>query len=472
MLKAYDILLQMPVSAMQALSDDEKHFRYECLCCGEEVFLAAQGSVYKATHFRHRSGNNDKKCDLYLSQNGSIYVSSKNRHNKQDRLEFYYDNVYKHFGGILRFNEDEIRNYEANNTELEIRSEKNGRPFFSRKIDRQHFCDNVPESFILEKYATPYYVSNTLNNRKREYLLFEENSPTFFKIQGDGEDYKAKYVKSKYIYTNVRYFVSWVGRNTAQIKLNNQQDTVIEEKFDFVTMGNHRVWGMIVTFKNKNPELDALLQSWGYNLSISEDLLLLWPPAYISDDINYIPHENAFVYSTFNIQYGNANIQDKYIHHISSNVSAIECKETTRIVQKNAEIAIEFGERVTTQNPLTIATIFERNFVIPKEGIYYRFTDDGVEKLNEGQKIILTPKTTIVEYQHNYPIRRILYKENQNITIEARINSILSNYWACEKYCGDTMEAFGGTPAVGEYLLHCKQKGIINSAIMKMLKED
>ena len=193
---------------------------------------------------------------------------------------------------------------------------------------------------------------------------------------------------------------------------------------------------------------------------------------YISDDINYIPHEKVFVYSTFHIQYGNANIQDKDIHHISSNVSAIECKETTRIVQKNAEIAIEFGERATTQNPITISTIFERNFVIPKEGIYYRFTDDGVEKLNEGQKIILTPKTTIVEYRHNYPIRRILYKENQNITLEARINNILSNYWVCEKYCGDTMEAFWGTPAVGEYLLHCEQKGIINSAIMKMLKED
>ena len=110
----------------------------------------------------------------------------------------------------------------------------------------------------MEKYATPYYVSNTLNNRKREYSLFEENSPTFFKIQGDGEDYKAKYVKSKYIYTNIRYFVSWVGCNTAQIKLNNQPDVVIEEKFDFVTMGNWRVWGMIVTFQNKNPELRNL----------------------------------------------------------------------------------------------------------------------------------------------------------------------------------------------------------------------
>ena len=229
---------------------------------------------------------------------------------------------------------------------------------------------------------------------------------------------------------------------------------------------------MIVTFKNKNPELYALLQSWGYNLSVSEDLLLLWPPAYSSDDINYISHKNAFVYSTFHIQYGNANILDKYIHHISSNVSEIECKETTRIVQKNAEIALEFSERATIQKPLAISNIFERNFVIPKEGTYYKFTDDGVEKLTEGQKIILTPKTTIVEYQHNYPIRRILYKENENITLESRINNILSNYWVCEKYCGDTIEAFFETPALNEYLLRCKQKGFINSAILRILREE
>ena len=105
-------------------------------------------------------------------------------------------------------------------------------------------------------------------------------------------------------------------------------------------------------------------------------------------------------------------------------------------------------------------------------GTYYQISEDGVQKLDEGQKIILTPRTTIVEYQHNYPIRRILYKENQNITLEARINNILSNYWVCEKYCGDTIEAFLETPAISEYLLHCKQTGIINSAILKMLKEE
>lgn len=52
MLRAFDTLLQTTVSANAAAANsDNEAFRYECLCCGEEVFLAAQDSIYKATHF-------------------------------------------------------------------------------------------------------------------------------------------------------------------------------------------------------------------------------------------------------------------------------------------------------------------------------------------------------------------------------------------------------------------------------------
>ena len=85
MLKAYDTLLETSVSAdTAAANSDNEAFRYECLFCGEEVFLAAQDSAYKATHFRHRSGNNDKECELYLGQYGMLTPSSANRNKRQD----------------------------------------------------------------------------------------------------------------------------------------------------------------------------------------------------------------------------------------------------------------------------------------------------------------------------------------------------------------------------------------------------
>ena len=471
MFRAYDNLLQMPVDAAQAMSDDEKYFRYECLCCGEEVYLAAQNSKQVSKHFRHRNGNNDKKCELYSSQNGSIHVSTQNLHNKHERVDFYFDNTYKLFCFTLCFNEDELKFYEAKNVKFEISCDKNEKSFFSKEINKQDFCENIPEKFVLEKYARTYYISNTLYNRKKEYFLFEDNAPTFFKIQGDSEDYKAKYVKSRYIYTKVRYFIAWVGCNAAQIRLKNKKDVVIEDQCQFTTFGNRSVWGMVVTFKKKNPEIDTLLQSWGYNLSAAEELLLLWPPACTEDDTNYIPCKKTFLYSTFKIQYGNANIFNKDIHYISSNVAIINCQETTRVIKKNVDISIKLDKSEAEHNFIELSVLYKRTFVVPNEDVYYRFTKEGTEKLSEGQKVILTPDTVIAGYKNDYPIVKIFYEKITDITLEARFRDILSNYWVCEKYCDEKTEKYQEIPIIDEYLLCCKQNECINSAVIKFLKE-
>lgn len=103
MLSAFDTLLQTVVSAnIAAANSDNEAFRYECLCCGEEVFLAAQDSIYKATHFRHRSGNNDKDCELYLGQYGLVPTSPSSRNKRTERVEFYYQNLHKAFGRYIR----------------------------------------------------------------------------------------------------------------------------------------------------------------------------------------------------------------------------------------------------------------------------------------------------------------------------------------------------------------------------------
>ena len=77
---AFDSWLETIVSAENAASNsDNERFRYKCLCCGEEVFIAAEESNLKATHFRHRSGNNDQECELYLGSRGIDAFSSSPR---------------------------------------------------------------------------------------------------------------------------------------------------------------------------------------------------------------------------------------------------------------------------------------------------------------------------------------------------------------------------------------------------------
>lgn len=230
MLRAFDTLLQTSVSANAAAANsDNEVFRYECLCCGEEVRLAAQDSKATTTHFRHRSGNNDKACELYLGQYGMIRSSPSQRNKKQDRVEFYYQSVHKAFYVSFRFSEAEITAYENLGACLEVRSSRTLNPFFTQKINHTNFHDDSPEEFILDTYADPYYISNTLNNIKREYNLFSNIGPTFFKVQGEDADFSAKFIKSKSLYTNIKYFIAWPGQNTAQIKLAKVPGVKIEE---------------------------------------------------------------------------------------------------------------------------------------------------------------------------------------------------------------------------------------------------
>ena len=73
MYKAYDTILQAEVSAVLAAQNGKSEpYRYECLCCGEEVYIAAAYSTRQVAHFKHRSGNNDIECENYLGKYGTF----------------------------------------------------------------------------------------------------------------------------------------------------------------------------------------------------------------------------------------------------------------------------------------------------------------------------------------------------------------------------------------------------------------
>lgn len=125
--KAFDTVFQTEVDAevIARTSYDEigNRFRYQCLCCGEEVYLAAADSSAKAPHFRHRRGNNDTDCERYLGQPGAVehYISvrkhSRNHigfcFNREHNSLIYFDPPYYKKGKQLYMNyfkhEDHIR---------------------------------------------------------------------------------------------------------------------------------------------------------------------------------------------------------------------------------------------------------------------------------------------------------------------------------------------------------------------------
>lgn len=471
MLRAFDTLLQTTVSANAAAANsDNEAFRYECLCCGEEVFLAAQDSIYKATHFRHRSGNNDKDCELYLGQYSVSPSSPLKRNKKANRVEFYYNNIHKGFYVSFRFSEAEIAAYESLGVCLEVRSSRSLRPFLSQEINHTNFHDDSPEKYMLEMYASSYYISNTLNNIKREYSLFGTTGPTFFKIQGEDTDYIAKYIKSKSLYTNVKYYIAWPGQNTAQIRLAKVPGVEIDELQQFKTMNNCMVWSLVATFTDKNPQLDALLQTWGYTLSTSEELTLLWPPAYENDETLYVSSNKVFVFSSFVLQaHGNTNMPSHAIHKVDDNITEVEISEKLRILKKNVEMTVvttEFDSEYISQNVKHVTT---EKFIVPELGKFYRFSSRGVEKLSSGQVVFLTETSSITEYCGNY-VSTVITLPKDETTLTQRMLDALAYYWVSVPFEENKERHY--PEVIARYLHESKVKGCINKAVSTLLEED
>lgn len=472
MLQAFDTLLQTAVSAkVAAANSDNEVFRYECLCCGEEVFLAAQDSVYKATHFRHRSGNNNKDCELYLGQYSTVFTSTSTRNKKQDRVEFYYQNTHKAFYASFRFSDAEIKAYESAGAYIEVRSSHTLQPFLTQRINHTNFHDDSPEAYMLEMYAASYFISNTRDNIKREYSLFKNDGPTFFKIQGEDADFTAKYIKSKSLYTNIKYFIAWPGQNTAQIKLAKVPGVIIDELLQFKTMNNYTVWALVATFTNINPQLDTLLQTWGYNLNTSEELTLLWPPAYKSDETLHVSADKVFVFSSFALQaFGNTNMPSNAIHKVDDNITKIEINEKLRILKKNAEMSVATTKLVSKLISHNIKYVTAEKFVVPESGRFYHFSPYGVEKLSSGQTIFLTETSSVIECCGNYIFTVITLPRTEEISLSQRMLDALLYYWVSITFEKDIEDHY--PEIVSKYLRESKAKGHINKAVLRLFEEE
>jgi hypothetical protein len=217
MRKAYDTILQSEVFAdLTARNGGSEPYRYECARCGEEVYLAAAHSKIVVPHFRHRSGNNDVECENYLGQYGTISIDSRSRKSKLERVEFYFEKSKKIFSLGLRFSDNEINAYEQRNIAFELRLPDADRAFFTLQINNTNFAPDIPTLITIEKFSFSYFLSNTLDETKRKHDFFKFGcKPTFFKLQGNNSDCKAKLVRGAVLYTNILYFVAYQSQYSA-----------------------------------------------------------------------------------------------------------------------------------------------------------------------------------------------------------------------------------------------------------------
>lgn len=475
MRKAYDTILQSEVSAvLAAQSGGFEPYRYECACCGEEVYVAALYSTSMVTHFRHRSGNNDVACENYLGQYGAISIDSRSRKSNHERVEFYFENSNKKFCLGLRFSADEIHGYEQQNVDFELRTNTLDLPFYTLSINNIYFTPDVPTMISLNNFSFCYHLSNTLNGIKRKYEFLKiGNTPTFFKVQGNDSDFKAKLVRGKVLFTNVPYFVAFHSKDSTPHGIHFPDEIRVNETFCFETMGLNFL-GMTLLIQKKTDDIDRLLNNWGYQLEAAEMLTLLWPPASVIDDVSVVTSNKAFVFTSFELQaHGNINVHSADILMFNHGISRISVMQRTKIYKKNVEIVIDKVESPSgAYNLITLLSDAKDSFIIPNYGFWFLFDRSGVSPLKNGQDVYLTPERLIKGYKSNYYLTCIIYPCRRNKLVnEKLLNDIIMHCKRTETLDLNQFMSLALSNTASQYIDKCSVSGSINSVAKQFIVE-
>ena len=476
MRKAYDTILQSEVSAVLAAQNGGfEPYRYECACCGEEVYVAAAYSTSKEAHFRHRKGNNDVECENYLGQYGAISTDFRSRRSKRERVEFYFDNRSKTFSIGLRFSAEEINSYEQENVDFEIRTKVSAIPFYSILIDSSHFSPDVPTLIALNNFSFSYYLSNTLSDIKRKYDFIKpgNSTPTFFKLQGNDSDFKAKLVRSTVLFTNIQYFVIFQNQYSTPRDIQLPDEILVNGTVRFKSMG-YKFLGKTLSIQKKTARSDAMLNSWGYQLESSESLTLLWPPAPVVNDVSIITSYEAFVFTSFELQaHGNINVDPTDIFKVNHSISRILVKLKTKIFKKNAEIVIDKVEQpIGNYSLLTTSKSSASKFIVPDDdGSYFLFNRFGVSPLNGGQVVFLTPKSEIRRYNFGYLTGCFYPYQHEELVGEALLQDILMHCKRTEALDLNVFASFKMSNVALRYIDICIASDSINVVAKQSIME-
>jgi len=161
--KAYDSILCAEIDAISlaktSFHKGANYFRYQCLCCGEEVYLAAADSTIKTPHFRHRRGNNDTECEAYLGQPGAIERSVSARKRSQEPVSFYFNSDRMTFEIGVSFQHEDFERYESEQATLELKKGYSEKAFLTVPINSTVFVPDTVQYFTINEYSAYYYLS-------------------------------------------------------------------------------------------------------------------------------------------------------------------------------------------------------------------------------------------------------------------------------------------------------------------------
>lgn len=474
--KAFDAVFQIEVDAEVIAKTSYRtigeRFRYQCLCCGEEVYLAAADSTIKSPHFRHRRGNNDTDCERYLGQPGAIehYVSI--RKNTREHIGFCFNMGHMTFEISLTLLEDEINEYVANGSRFSLFTKYNSEAFFTMPINRRNLIPNTSNYFTLNEYANDYYVSFDTANSKILYqdVLKRDSKLNIYRINQLNDHYKRN--TADIIYTNYWYIaVSENEENiTALYSLQNVESE--EEPFSFVTQGK-RFYAIRFAIRYADYPSEIFFQNHDLKVESSESMNILWPPVFTRDAVFVSESDRVFVSLSFElIPHGNIDADGMDVQKIYDDVYEFSFIDRAVICEKNVECRIIKEHQAECESTYEEPDVlYTDKYNVPDDYEYYLFDKNGCIPLIAGSRIYLFGTDRIVGYRNGHVKAVILAKLKKELDKGRLISDIIKYHPQIEPFEPDDFMEIESDETVLSYIENCYRKGQINTIIKQYIKE-
>ena len=477
---AFDTITRGKVSADEVAKNNiDEPFRYECLCCGEEVHIAATKSKKMVPHFRHLRGNSDKDCDLYLGgllQTGTgiesaVAVAQKRT---RSRAEILFDVEQRLFYLDISFSEEKLSEYQTGEYELVIKTDS-VHAVNPVLISQTNFAPDAPVRFPLRMSSNTCYISirsrkNVGNTHTSRYELLKPiDFPTFFKYQlSDGNESLAKRHTDGIIYTDTRYYALASQKSHIE-KLYTYSPNVSVGRVEEIAALGGTIYGAEIIISEVSEELRETMLYFGYYLRKAERITLLWPPSYTVDGVLRCKEGQITLTSSFELK-PRSNISCNF-DQLSNDgeLYTIELNDLLRISQTNSMLQIS-SEQV--EIPITEAepTIEVANIVeVSGDYSFYYIGREGYRLLSPG-RYYLVAGARIVKYVGNNPIVIYVKPDAHDETPIKRLMDIRKYYNASIPYCEDLIAGIQLSKVAEIYIEDCRKNGIINVKALEYIK--
>ena len=474
--KAFDAVLQTEVDAeviaKTSYSGYNGRFRYKCLYCGEEVYLAATDSNERAPHFRHRRGNNDTECERYLGRPGALeYYVSVRKHN-QEKVEFYFNQDKMTFEICVSFTEEELMEYEEKKSIMMVFAQYCSKPFRSVPLNKEVIVPGVKNYFTIDKYSTEYWISFDSGDNKCVYhdVMKAPDQVNIFRVRR--EDEHCRHQTSEIVYTDTEYIAISENDENIQELASLEKIDSLDDKFSFVT-ADTVFYGSRFSIRKADHSIMLFFKKYNYQVETSESFSILWPPVY-TKDLKYICSDSIlYVGSSFKlVPHGNVNIDESSIKELNRDVQKLHIDEEVIVYEKNVNICIKQEKKFQVKNiPEEPNIIYSNKYIVPNQYDYFLFDQNGCTRLIPGATVYLSETDRIIGYKNRH-IKVFVYGcPRKKADTQQLISDILKYYPLSEIFNPDEFMDIESDEIVLEYLESCYRSGKINTVIKRYIKE-